>query len=117
MERPKVLVIEDDPDSRDLLSELLSEDFDTETAADGERGLARFRARAADVVVTDETLPGIRGTQLAREVKAISPETRVVLVSGYTDVEGAEACDLVLKKPIDADRLTEALHALTGGRP
>lgn len=113
MGRPKVLLIEDDRDSRELLAELLEPEFEIETAADGEHGLERFRAAAPDLVLTDESLPGMPGTAVAREVKALSPGARVVLVSGYGEVDDSEACDLVLKKPVEPARLAAALHALT----
>lgn len=115
MDRPKVLLIEDDPDSRELLAELLEPEFEIRTAEDGEHGLERFREDAPDLVLTDESLPGMRGTAVAREVKALSPEARVVLVSGYGEVDDSEACDLVLKKPVEPSRLAAAIHALTDG--
>jgi CheY-like chemotaxis protein len=113
MDRRKVLLVEDDPDSRELLAELLEPEFEVETAADGTTGLERFRADHPDVVVTDESLPGMRGTALAREVKALEPNARVVLVSGYALVPGSESCDRVLKKPIEPDTLAAAIHELT----
>lgn len=115
MKKPKVLVIEDDTDSRELLAELLEEDFQIRTAADGERGLDRFREDAPDLVLTDESLPGMSGTALAREVKALAPAARVVLVSGYAEVDDTGSCDVVLKKPIEPARLAALLHALTDG--
>ena len=115
MDRRKVLLVEDDPDSRELLAELLEPEFEVETAADGNAGLERFREDHPDVVVTDESLPGMRGTALAREVKALEPNARVVLVSGYGHVAGSESCDRVLKKPIEPDTLAAAIHELTDG--
>jgi CheY-like chemotaxis protein len=112
--RLKLLLIEDDPDSRELLAELLESDFEVETAADGASGLARFREDRPQLVVTDESLPGMHGTDLAREVKALEPSARVVLVSGYGSLPGTESCDLVLKKPVEPDQLSAALHALAG---
>ena len=112
--RPKLLLIEDDPDSRELLAELLEDEFEVETAADGASGLERFREDRPQLVVTDESLPGMQGTELAREVKALEPKARVVLVSGYGSLLGTESCDLVLKKPVEPDRLSAALHELAG---
>lgn len=115
MDKPKVLVIEDDLDSRELLAELLSDEFEIRTAADGEDGLLRFREDAPDLVLTDESLPGMSGTAVAREVKALSPHARVVLVSGFGEVDDSDACDAVLKKPVEPNRLAALLHALTDG--
>lgn len=111
-ERIKVLLVEDDGDSRELLAELLEADFDVRTAPDGIAGLRAFEAERPDVVVTDESLPGMLGTELARRVKEREPRARVILVSGYTQVPGSEHCDLVLRKPIDVERLSTAVGRL-----
>lgn len=112
MDRIKVLLIEDDGDSRELLAEILEADFEVRTAGDGLAGLAAFEADHPDVVVTDESLPGMCGTALAQRVKQLHPEARVILVSGFAQVEGAEHCDVVLRKPIDVDRLSAAVESL-----
>jgi len=104
-DRIKVLLVEDDGDSRELLAELLEFDFDVVTAEDGLAGFQAFERARPDVVVTDESLPGMSGTELARKVKQAEPRTRIILVSGYTEVPGAEHCDLMLRKPLDVERL------------
>jgi hypothetical protein len=49
---------------------------------------------------------------LAQRVKQLHPEARVILVSGFAQVEGSEHCDMVLRKPIDVDRLSAAVESL-----
>jgi DNA-binding NtrC family response regulator len=110
-ERIKVLLVEDDGDSRELLAELLEVDFDVITAPDGPAGLRAFEDDHPDVVITDESLPGMCGTVLAHEVKTRQPKAGVILVSGYTDVD-ASCCDVVLRKPIDVERLSAAVGSL-----
>jgi DNA-binding NtrC family response regulator len=110
-ERIKVLLVEDDGDSRELLAELLEPDFDVITAADGLAGLEAFEADHPDVVITDESLPGMCGTALAQEVKTRQPKAGVVLVSGFTDVD-AGCCDVVLRKPINVERLSAVVGSL-----
>jgi CheY-like chemotaxis protein len=111
-DRIKVLLVEDDGDSRELLAELLEVDFEVMTAPDGLRGLEAFEASHPDVVVTDESLPGMRGTELAHQVKSRQPRAGVILVSGYTQLSGVEWCDVVLGKPIDLERLAAAVGSL-----
>lgn len=111
-ERIKVLLIEDDPDSRELLAELLATDFDVDTAPDGASGLEAFQRDHPHVVVTDEALPGIPGTAVARQVKDLNPETGVILVSGYLKPPRTEYCDLVLRKPVDLQQLSDAVIRL-----
>ncbi len=110
-ERIKVLLVEDDGDSRELLAELLEPDFDVITAADGLAGLKAFEDGHPDVVITDESLPGMCGTELAHEVKARQPKAGVVLVSGFTNVDATD-CDVVLRKPIDVERLSTEVGRL-----
>ncbi|MFY0579306.1 MULTISPECIES: response regulator [Cystobacter] len=110
-ERIKVLLVEDDGDSRELLAELLELDFEVITAADGVAGLRAFEDDHPDVVVTDESLPGMCGTALAQEVKSRQPKAGVVLVSGYSNVDSGY-CDVVLRKPIDVERLSAVVGSL-----
>lgn len=110
--RLKILLVEDDPDSRELLAEVLAIDHEVVTAADGQEGLVTFVRERPEVVVTDETLPGLKGSELARRVRGLRPETRILLVSGHATVPGSEACDLVLRKPLDVEDLLNALDGL-----
>ncbi|HSP80038.1 MAG TPA: response regulator [Myxococcaceae bacterium] len=110
-ERIKVLLVEDDGDSRELLAELLELDFEVITAPDGLEGLRAFENAQPDVVVTDESLPGMCGSDLAYEVKARMPKAGVILVSGYAHVDPG-CCDMVLRKPIDVERLSAAVGSL-----
>jgi CheY-like chemotaxis protein len=114
MGKIKVLLVEDDSDNRELLAEVLQDEFEVLTAPDGPSGLQTFLEHRPDVVVTDEALPGIRGTELARRIKAEAPDARVILVSGYAHPPGTEYCDLVLRKPLDIADLTKAV---SGPRP
>lgn len=110
--RLRVLLVEDDPDNRELLAEVLSTEHEVISAADGQEGLSTFVRDWPQVIVTDETLPGLRGTELARRAKAMRPEVKVLLVSGHATVPGAEACDRVLRKPLDIDDLLRTLEEL-----
>lgn len=107
------MVIDDDPDSREVVAELLMEHFSVVTAGDGPEGLELFRRQQPQAVVTDQSLPGMDGTQLARRLKALAPEVPVVLLTGHSEVEGAEACDAVMQKPFEPERLIELLSRLS----
>lgn len=107
-----MLIVEDDPDSRELLGELLEERFEVTTASDGQEGLATFRRDRPDVMVTDQCLPDMEGTTLARDLKALFPSASVVLLSGHGRIEHTEACDAVLSKPVDLEKLTAAIEAV-----
>src|SRR4051812_43344675 len=108
-DRIRVLLVEDDEDSRELLAELLRTEYDVLTAADGDQALAMFDRTTPRLVITDESLPGRRGSVLAEEFKRRDPSVRVILVSGYGGLPSG-AADLVLKKPLDLERLTAELR-------
>ncbi|MCW5626626.1 MAG: response regulator [Burkholderiales bacterium] len=84
-----ILYVEDNDDLRDLISLLLAgEDREMVTCTNGEEALAALEQRTFDILVTDVSLPGLSGTDLARHVLAAKPETWVVLCSGYEFRQG-----------------------------
>lgn len=84
--------------------------YEVETAASGEEGLAKARARDFDVVVTDLKMPGIGGIEVLKALRAERPSTVVIVFTGYANVETARdalrngAFDYV-PKPFTPDEL------------
>ena len=68
--RPRVLVVEDNPDMTRFVGETLAAEFEIATAPDGEAGLAEALARPPDAIVTDLMMPRMSGDQLVRAVRA-----------------------------------------------
>ncbi len=104
--RPRrVLVVDDDPMVREVLSTYLSEDgYKVELANNGREGLAKFAAGEFDIVLTDRSMPEMEGDELAREVKKLKPQVPVILVTGFGDIMAAtgekpEGVDFVMTKP------------------
>ncbi len=116
-----VLVVDDQPLVRDTLARLVESLGSTVlTASDGAEALAILAANPAiDLVLSDVTMPGFSGLELARRVRALAPKVRVVLCTGFADAidesavreVGAEA---LLAKPVRRARLAETLRV--GGR-
>lgn len=109
----RVLIVEDDTDSRELLAELLQGELAgsrVETAADAEAALERIPAFRPTVVVSDLTLPGMDGVALSREVRARGHAPRVILVTGHADAASLEGFDAVLSKPLDIEQLASAIR-------
>lgn len=80
----RILFVEDNDYLREMMAALLeADDREIVTAASGEEALASWQGGAFDVLVTDVSLPGISGLDLARAVLAPAPSTWVVLSSGY----------------------------------
>jgi two-component system, OmpR family, response regulator CpxR len=65
----------------------------------GEQGLAAFRCGGVDLVLTDLIMPGVDGSRLIEEVKSLSPQTPVVLISGRVKIYERETlADVFLPK-------------------
>ena len=122
----RVLVIDDEPGVREILREALEgEGYTVMVCADAGSGVARVRAEAFDVVLTDLNMPAGSGWEVARNVKLKSPTTPVILATmwaDYIDVEKARALgiDFVVRKPFRRDQITgvvaQALGRIRGGK-
>ena len=86
----KALVIDDDKITLELLTfQLKSEGFDVVTAETGAKGLEHAKSTEFDVILTDLNLPDINGIEMVRQSKMISPETEIIIVTGYDKAEKA----------------------------
>jgi PAS domain S-box-containing protein len=104
-EKVSILVIDDEPEIRNNLSEILSlEGHRVTVAGNGKEGLLTFRTNHFDIVLTDLGMPGMSGWQLAREIKALSPTTPVAIITGWgsgPDLQQMQKAgvDLYIAKP------------------
>ncbi|MBN3767713.1 PAS domain S-box protein [Burkholderia sp. Ac-20365] len=110
-----ILVVEDDRDARDALCELLGLlGHSWEAVANAEAALQRLQVQPFDVLLTDLTLPGMSGLDLARAASAMRAARRVVFSSGYDTPLRDAALPFAwtaLRKPYSFDQLKEALDA------
>jgi len=106
----RLLVVEDDPDNRMLLQEILGMLGHRVTAVgSAEAGLQAFRPGAFDALVTDLQLPGMSGLDLAQAVREAEPALMVVIASGMGPADGQDRHGFRhLPKPYRVDQL-EAL--------
>ncbi len=115
----RILVVEDDPVVAELLEAgLAGQGFRVVVAVDGRDALGRFEADPDrfDAVVTDYSMPGLTGDELARRVHALRPALPIVLCSGFAHPLGERApedlgFDAFLPKPL---RLADLVSVLTG---
>lgn len=122
--RPRVLVIEDIEINRDLLKQLLEDDYEVRSEGDGESGLAAVGDWRPDVILLDLSLPKLDGWSVARAIRR-DPELqgmRVVALTAHAmrgDREDALAagCDAYLTKPLDETELFAVLENLTARAP
>ena len=109
----RILVVEDNADAREMLCELLGMlGHSAQGAPSAEAALQAMDGLDFDVLLTDIGLPGMSGTDLARQLKRDRPELRVVFASGYGAPEGLDFEAAVLPKPYDLAQLEQALAGL-----
>ncbi len=106
-----ILLVDDEPELRELLEEQLREaGHQVQTAADGAQGMDQLQRRVFDLVICDVRLPAIDGLTLFRRVRKEMPSTEVILMTAYADVAQAvsalkEGAYDYLTKPFDVDEL------------
>lgn len=119
----QILLVDDDLHIRSLGRELLeSLGYGVETAESGEEVLEKFhQGRPLDLVILDYHLPGISGLEVVQRLKALSPETEVLVASGFfsnRDKEAftAEGARGFLDKPFRLKELKSRLEEVLGER-
>ncbi|MBI4589552.1 MAG: response regulator [Candidatus Rokubacteria bacterium] len=115
--RKRVLVVDDEPETRDLLAEYLErKGFEVLQADGGEEALRRVAEFRPQVVLLDIRMPGLDGVETLRRIKALAQETPVIMVSGIEEIETARqtlasgASDYIAK-PVDFQYLDSVLEA------
>jgi DNA-binding NtrC family response regulator len=117
-----LLLVDDDGTLLEVLFELFSQEYECSTAATAEAAFEQLRSKEYDLVVTDISMPGMSGEALLGFIKANSPGTPVIFISGSRDKELAQrlrvkgAADF-LSKPFNLAEIRERVaHALEGRR-
>jgi CheY-like chemotaxis protein len=121
-----VLVVEDEPDVREIAVAILVDlGYRVLEAADGEEALHMFGANAAaiDLLLTDVVLPGkVRGREIAERVTAMRPEIKVIYMSGYTETSALHHGSLedgvqLITKPFKREELAHRIAGVLGWCP
>jgi two-component system, NtrC family, sensor kinase len=117
-----ILVVDDEPGMRDLLGfELGRRGHRITYACDGLEAIARLERNEFDTVITDARMPGADGLSVIKAAKESCPETEVVVVTAYADVDFAVKClrsgasDLV-RKPFDLSDLLSSVDRVLDHR-
>jgi len=118
--RPRILVVDDESSIRDLLAKALPlADYDVDAAADGHSALAQLRLCAYDLLVTDLMMPGIDGLSVIREAKRLKADLPVIIITGHsTEAAAIEAVNLgvsaYLTKPFTIPQVLAAAARALG---
>jgi two-component system, NtrC family, response regulator AtoC len=112
-ERKQVLIVDDEPNLRKILSAQLTRDgYDVLTAEDGEQGLHLLREHHIDLIITDLKMPKVDGMTLLKRALDIEPELPVVVITAHGTIDTAVealkrgAFDFVTK-PFDKDEVRQ----------
>lgn len=118
----KVLVADDDKLIRALLGDLLAELGHTVVVAeDGAQAVATGAREAPDVLILDFLMPKLSGLDALRELRRAGSRAPAILLTAITDgsfrgVEGADAIEVLLEKPVSRRSLERALARATRTR-
>lgn len=108
--KPRLLVVEDEPDTADLIRRILSGAFDIEFANEGDAGLRAWVQGRQDLVLLDVMLPKLSGRDILMEIHSIDSNQPVVIMTAHTTIDQAEELMLMgavdfLPKPFRAEQL------------
>ena len=116
MARKKILVVDDTDWNRDLLVQLLQEDYTVLQAVDGQQGVKMTEAEKPDLILMDLGMPVMDGWEATRRIKANDAlkQIPVIAVTSHAmvgdEIDARKAgCDDYLPKPIDEDLLLQKI--------
>ena len=121
MNRPRILIVEDEPDIRELVTHVLTDKgYEVEAAPNGEEGLRLYAERAPDLLLLDVNLPDMTGFEICRKIRLHGPrpQTPILICTVRSEVapvaEGLSSgvTDYVIKPFLIADLLERIAAAL-----
>ena len=106
-----ILVVDDDDGVGALVRDILVlEGYTVLDTSDPQEALRIASQQAIHLLLTDVVMPLMRGTELARRLEAISPQTKVILMSAYTPGEVNASRRPFIAKPFTIDALAEKVR-------
>ncbi len=119
IEKPKVLIVDDEEDAREHLARLVERSFSCQVdkASSGEEALEKLKSVNFDLVVIDIKMPGLSGIDVIKQTMKFSPKMQFLAVSGYDSEEVADealkagAVDF-LHKPQSAEGMKQKVKGI-----
>jgi DNA-binding response OmpR family regulator len=127
----KALIVDDEPDIREVLTRLLErESLNVRVADSGAEGLRKFREDPADIVITDIIMPDVDGIQFIKSLRSEFPRARIIAISGggnmgplgyrpeaitttaYLVAAEQAGADCIITKPFDREELMGKIREL-----
>ncbi len=112
----KILIVDDDREMGALIKKVLSrENYTVHVAQSGAEGILLLQRETFDLIISDLRMPGISGIELIRATKKIAPETPLILITAFGDIQtyldalGAGAFDYI-NKPLKMRDLRHSIR-------
>jgi DNA-binding NtrC family response regulator len=111
VDKKKILIVDDDKDICETLSDILDEEgYDVVTACDGQEALEKIRKGSFNLVITDIKMPIMDGMALLKEIEKSHTDIEVIVITSYgNEGQHVEAARLgayeYLNKPLNLDQL------------
>ncbi len=116
----EILIVDDDPGQRSLLTTFLSgQGYTPTTVSSGEEALRELKSSPFKMMISDVRMPGMTGLETLRQARTLHPNLPVLLVTAYADVKDAvgamrDGAVNYLEKPIDLDELLHSVRQALG---
>jgi DNA-binding NtrC family response regulator len=114
--KEKILVVEDDLDLQKMYTEILeSDEYQIETASNGEEGVMKFKEVNPTLIIMDSDMPILNGYDASLKIKQIDKNAKIILITGYSKVaegmqeKGGDEFVEIITKPIGMDFLLETV--------
>jgi DNA-binding NtrC family response regulator len=113
--RSRILIVDDDEGTREVLEVILEDDYNVACAADGQVALDKLNREAFDLVLLDLIMPGMDGIETLKRIKAYDKQIDVIMVSATDRAREATAAITsgaydYITKPFDADAILTAIE-------
>jgi YesN/AraC family two-component response regulator len=123
MQKPRILIVDDEQKARENLRDYILPRYECEIAeaTDGESAIERVRTAKPDIILLDIRMPGISGIEAIGEIKKINPDSRIIVISAWksqdvaTKAIGMGAFDYLdkpLSFPLFKERFDSALVSI-----
>jgi len=116
--RKKILIVDDNEDSRDLVTKVLKQsDYQIVQAVDGEEALAKVVSEKPDLILMDRSLPKMDGLEVTKRLKSNAATNKIPIVAltahamrGDREKALAAGCEGYIPKPINVRTLAEQIR-------
>ena len=114
--KPRMLVVDDEPENVALMRRMFRTRYEVNVAGSGNEALSKLEHASYEVIITDQMMPGMTGTEFLTQSLALAPEAIRILVTGFPDLASAISsinegrAYRFFTKPIDRAELVDAVN-------